>query len=208
MRMMKTAMATAILLASATSANAATINLETASYTDGSSPSDFVAAWNAATVSTTTSLTEFVNVQPGRDKINKLSIDFDAGQAFNLDFRFGLDAGYGAAIYLDDSLINQRSDDLWWSNNYNNSDVIYSGNLPVTAGSFSLDVYWAEGCCNGSNAGQFTVDGTNWQSLSVSNLNALSAQAVSAVPEPSTYALMLGGLGLVGFMAARRKKTA
>lgn len=30
--------------------------------------------------------------------------------------------------------------------------------------------------------------------------------SVSVVPEPSTYALMLGGLGLIGFMAARRRR--
>jgi len=29
---------------------------------------------------------------------------------------------------------------------------------------------------------------------------------VTAVPEPSVYAMMMGGLGLVGFMAARRRK--
>lgn len=33
----------------------------------------------------------------------------------------------------------------------------------------------------------------------------LSAQGVSAVPEPATYAMMLGGLGMLGFMARRRR---
>ena len=31
--------------------------------------------------------------------------------------------------------------------------------------------------------------------------------AVSPIPEPETYAMMMAGLGLVGFMARRRKKT-
>jgi len=34
----------------------------------------------------------------------------------------------------------------------------------------------------------------------------IPAGTVSAVPEPSTYAMMMGGLGLIGFMAARRRK--
>jgi hypothetical protein len=33
------------------------------------------------------------------------------------------------------------------------------------------------------------------------------AMAVSPIPEPETYAMMMAGLGLVGFMARRRKKT-
>lgn len=39
----------------------------------------------------------------------------------------------------------------------------------------------------------------------LNGLDSLTA-TVAAVPEPSTYAMMLGGLGLVGFMAARRRK--
>jgi len=31
---------------------------------------------------------------------------------------------------------------------------------------------------------------------------------VAAVPEPETYAMLLGGLGLMGFIARRRKQAA
>ena len=35
---------------------------------------------------------------------------------------------------------------------------------------------------------------------------SLNYSTVSAVPEPETYAMMLGGLGILGFVARRRKK--
>jgi len=63
--------------------------------------------------------------------------------------------------------------------------VDYNANL--NAGSYLVTV---AGDVTGTDGSTYVVNGT-----------------VAAVPEPSTYALMLGGLGLVGFMAARRRKT-
>ncbi|MFC0250371.1 PEPxxWA-CTERM sorting domain-containing protein [Massilia consociata] len=39
-------------------------------------------------------------------------------------------------------------------------------------------------------------------------MGSLLSQAIAPVPEPETWAMMLGGLGLVGFMARRRQKKA
>ncbi len=41
---------------------------------------------------------------------------------------------------------------------------------------------------------------------SANNYNLVSPDMVAAVPEPETYALMLAGLGLVGWVASRRRK--
>ena len=39
-------------------------------------------------------------------------------------------------------------------------------------------------------------------------LNSVTVEGIPAVPEPETYAMLLAGLGLLGFMASRRKVAA
>jgi choice-of-anchor A domain-containing protein len=67
------------------------------------------------------------------------------------------------------------------------------------------------------NGGQGVIDGTvivkSWNSMT--QINATNAFVstevqglVTAVPEADTYAMLLGGLGLVGFIARRRKQAA
>lgn len=60
-----------------------------------------------------------------------------------------------------------------------------------TPGAFTPGTYYFEvtGTGAGTSGGRF----------------AYTASAVSAVPEPETYALLLAGLGLVGFVASRRR---
>lgn len=56
------------------------------------------------------------------------------------------------------------------------------------------------------NLGFTGIDTVRFEALGSSNRAIFDNVSVSAVPEPSTYVLMLAGLGLVGFMARRRKQ--
>lgn len=84
-----------------------------------------------------------------------------------------------------------------------------------TAGSISgtvlgttfQDVYYDLSGLNFSNLsiGFEAWTTTNEEVIGIDNIR-LTGYQISPIPEPSSIALMLGGLGLVGFMAARRRK--
>lgn len=89
--------------------------------------------------------------------------------------------------------------------------LVFTGEGGYQSGSFDLDngndyltheptdsISERTGCCGG--------DGTINYYMTRDYYGDYQATSVAAIPEPSTYALMAGGLSLVGFMAMRRRK--
>jgi hypothetical protein len=174
------------------------MTLETRKITNGVNDTDFISSWNnQSSAINTRSVSDFTSYRSGRYSLSHLSLNFFAGQSGLIGFEAGLDAGYGAALYFDDVLVNNRTDDLWWAYQWSSADVLSASGF-LAEGAHTMDLYWAEKCCNGASSGRFTVDGgASWQALSIDNINR-----VASVPEPGSVALL--GLGLIGLISMRR----
>jgi hypothetical protein len=130
-------------------------------------------------------------VGPGADANSYRTVSFTLGGGDSVTFSFnyalnvataGLPAGQ---TYFDDV----------------NASVSVNGGGPTNFQTTSLGT-------NGSKSGPFSYTVTNASVTAVTDtvyLGAASYEYTTAVPEPSTYALMLAGLGLVGVIARRRK---
>lgn len=81
--------------------------------------------------------------------------------------------------------------------------------LPANAGEFPWLAFETNfAILSGPGLGDYLLSfsGTQFQMTPSGNTVDFKMQGVAAVPEPSTYALMIAGLGLIGFVARRRSR--
>lgn len=114
-----------------------------------------------------------------------------ASQEGTWSFRNGVDYGYGGALFLDGTLLEFQSTDMWWNSSYTNALQFLSGSINLTAGTYTLRSYGLEPCCDGPQQAQFLAPGsTVWTTFSTTD--GLDA---AVAPEPASILLMSVVLG-------------
>ncbi|MFD2231262.1 CCXG family PEP-CTERM protein [Alkalimarinus sediminis] len=200
MKKISLVLSAAAALVFSSTVSASLITLDSRAINTAIDSADFASSWTNQTSTISSSLVDtFDSYRTGNNTINLMTIDFDMNSAGSWGFDLALDAGYGAAFYLDGNLVSNRTDNLWWAYNWNSSDVMRVLDNTLTAGDHKIEIFWAENCCNGASSAKFTTDGINWQALSSANI-----AAAASVAEPATIALF--SIGLVGLSLSRMKR--
>jgi hypothetical protein len=184
------------LIFCAANASATLITLETRDINQYFDKSDLLSSWNKSTAGVENSIDSFEMFKSGKNSLTMLTIDFTIDHDGSWTFESGLDAAYGAALFVDKKLIDNRTDDLWWRFNWNNSDVFKVENIAFDKGDHVIQLLWAEKCCNGASSVRFTEESGKNMTVSVANITAAS------IPEPTSIALF--GLAALGLMTRRK----
>tara|TARA_Y100000296_G_scaffold54998_1_gene63151 strand:+ start:2239 stop:2856 length:618 start_codon:yes stop_codon:yes gene_type:complete len=161
---------------------------------------------NNSSSATTSNVSAFEMVNSETQSVSLISFEFDFSSLVQFTLFAGLDAFYGAEIYVNGSNVLDTEDDLWWRKTWTNSDV-QSVDI-ASIGLTTIDVVWAEECCGGLSSIAFSSDllGGDLLVLTDENIQALntaSSSNVAQVHEPSVLLLSLVGAFFIG---ARRFK--
>lgn len=106
-------------------------------------------------------------------------------------------------------------DKIWFNNNHDGDGTLSGNNVQIGGTDYSLILAtgvpsfsddWTPNTSFYVAAGgslSFQLASTNFDQFYISGMTV-----TAAVPEPETYAMLMAGLGLIGFMARRRKQNA
>jgi uncharacterized protein len=131
------------------------------------------------------------------------TIDLATGLAVGAGFRsadnIAIDAN--GNVYIIEDRNGSTDDDIWFAN-----DINHDGDLTDAGEGLAR---WASNGINGSEFTGLYFSKTDpnlaWVNIQHPNGgNDLTIQ-IAAVPEPETYAMLIAGLGLMGFVTGRRK---
>ena len=184
--MFKKIMSIAVLFfAVSFAANAAIITVQSADIDDLFTETDLAAYWDSITPSTSQTITlptgYLFNGSGNNNSIYKLTATFTEDEGSVVNFDAGLDAGYGAEVFVNGQRVFNTESNLWWTRNWNSSAVISLVDLYFGPGENIIEVFWAEDGNSGGNSFRANV--------------RVSAPAI----------LSIFGLGLAGLVFTRRK---
>ena len=95
-------------------------------------------------------------------------------------FRYGGDFGRGGHLYVRGvELEEQWNDDLWWANNYGNTNETLEGTIDLPAGWHRYEALGFEGCCDGPTGFQAMAPGGSWQDLSSTNFTLRASRCIA-----------------------------
>lgn len=140
----------------------------------------------------------------------------DNNQEFNYTYRYGF-SGYSAATawtYVTDGDLRMYQTGLTNDHSYNTT-VAYNGDAVRQKGDYSVSEGnpWSGLLLVKTNATSYTLGtsalgffqaGQEGQSVVGNSIAGFVPTTIAAVPESDTYAMLLAGLGIVGFVARRR----
>lgn len=193
------------------SANAAIITIESVKLDNGLHTNDLSSYWDSvqadsSSVITTENILEatlIFNGSANNHSFFKLTAEFGSSIYDTVNFFAGFDAGYGAEIFFNNTMVSNVDSNIWWSRNFDKAIDIE--NLNLVGGVNTFEVFWAENSNSGGNSFELSFDDNERMALALSNLPTIPTLSTSSIPEPSSFALFGIALAALGFT---RKKSA